>query len=463
METIIQHFSEELSKSAIKILSKGGLSDIDQFSLDLLSACKESICALISELLHHLNTELRKDKMFRKNEGLVLKEKDRERSIELSTGTLHFKRDYYVHKESGKYTYPLDDMVGITSYSRISDHVSALLVNQASESSYEKSAAIVTGGNISKQTVKNKLKIVGKLEKKAPEEKLIANELQVLADEDHANLQNGKNHMVPLITICEGVEVQNGRNALINPVHFKGDIKDIERTWENVAGYIHRAYDEDKLKCINLHGDGASWIKKGEDALPNCRYIMDGFHFEKHLKSVTSLFPGKNYRHRIRETIFSKALDKALEIVSDMQSVAIDNKQKKKVKRFKTYLKNNWNGIVLRYTEDVMGSCTEGLVSHVYSERLSRNPMGWSEEGLNRMAELRVYTKNGCEVVREDFRHSDENKERSVLAEYARELWEEALKKPIDWSIFENGHYIPATNSPTQILIRSYGKMRSIA
>lgn len=464
METIVQHFATELGKAAGKILSEGNFEGIDQLSQDLFAVSKEQICILISDLIELLNEEFRNDKRFRKELGLSLKERNRERSIDLVTGTVHFKRDYYVQKETGEYAYPLDVMIGIAPYSRISEHLCALLVNYAADISYEKSAVAVTEGKISKQTVKNKLMSVGKLEKEAPKEKRIVKELQVLADEDHAHLQSGKSKIVPLITICEGVEeVREGRNELINAVHFKGDINDIESTWEKIAGYIYQSYDEDELKCINLHGDGAAWIKMGIEELPNCRHIMDAFHFEKYLKSATAPFPGKNYRYRIRQTIFSKDIDAAFNIVSDMQRSSEDKKQKKRVIGFRTYLKNNWNSIVLRYTEDdVMGSCTEALISHVYSKRLSRNPMGWSEEGVQKMAELRVYKCNGCEVVREDFRRSEEEKNRSVLSEYARERFKE-VSKPVDWSIFEKESYIMSTNSPMQILIRSYGKQRSIA
>ncbi len=465
MEIIVQHFATELGKAAEKILSEVGLSDIDQLSLDLLKVSKEQICVLISKMIELLNEEFREDKMLRKELGLTLKEKNRVRTIDLPTGTLNFKRDYYMLKESKEYVYPVDSMVGITPYGRMSEHLCALLVNHVAELSYEKSTVIVTEGKVSKQTVKNKLMCVGKLEKEAPEERRIVKELQVLADEDHTHLQNGKNHQVPLITICEGIEeVCNGRNELVNAVHFEGDIRNIEATWEKVAGYIYQAYDEDELQRVNLHGDGAAWIKMGVEELPKCRHIMDEFHFEKYLKAATAPFPGKNYRYRIRQAIFSKDIKEALSIVLEMQRASIDNKQKKRVISFKTYLRNNWDSIVLRYTEkDVMGSCTEALISHVYSKRLSRNPMGWSEEGVQKMAELRVYKCNGCEVERKDFRRSKEEKNRSVLLEYSRKRFAQINEKPIDWSIFEKESHIASTNSPMQILIRSYGRLRSIA
>lgn len=137
-------------------------------------------------------------------------------------------------------------------------------------------------------------------------------------------------------------------------------------------------------------------------------------------------------------------------------------KQEKRVWDFLRYVVNNWDGIVRRYIEDVVGSCTEGLVSHVYSERLSRNPMGWSEAGLERMAELRVYTRNSCKVSGEAFKRTEDEKNRSILKEYGIERMRNAIHGCNDWSLFEKEPYRPAVNTATQILIRSYGRQRSL-
>ena len=41
-------------------------------------------------------------------------------------------------------------------------------------------------------------------------------------------------------------------------------------------------------------------------------------------------------------------------------------------------------------------------MSHILSERLSRNPVGWSETGLSNMAMIRVYVWNGGKVQAKD-------------------------------------------------------------
>jgi len=307
------------------------------------------------------------------------------------------------------------------------------------------------------------LRAVGKLEKAAPEEKRVASELHIFADEDHVHLQEGKNRIVPLITLSEGIQtVHKGRNVLVNPVHFTSTIYQTKETWETVGGYISQAYEENQIERIYLHGDGAPWIKQGMEELADCHYVMDGFHFEKHLKQATAAFPKQNYRYRIRQAVQEKSLEKVTSLIREMLSLCKGPKQEKRVRKFLRYVVNNWDGIVRRYTKDIIGSCTEGLVSHVYSERLSRNPMGWSEAGLNKMAELRVYTRNGCSVSGKDFRRPEYEKNRSILKEYGKKRLQNAIHGCWDWSIFEKEQYNPAVNTATQILIRSYGRQRSL-
>ncbi|NLZ27344.1 MAG: ISLre2 family transposase [Firmicutes bacterium] len=463
METIVQQIIMELGKNICKRIEKEGLSDIDRFATDALDLCKGSVRDLISGIARQLNEELRADKSFRKEQGLVLKEKDRERSLLTEVGRIDIVRDYYHERAKDAYVYPLDSILGIPAYERVSANVSAGLVSLAAEVSYEKSAKIATDGEVSRQTVKNKLRAVGKLEKAVPEEKRVAAELHIFADEDHAHLQDGKNRIVPLITISEGTRVvHTGRNALVNPVHFSSTMKATKEAWERVGGYIGQAYEEDKIQKIYLHGDGAAWIKQGIEELGICQYVMDGYHFEKHLKRATAAFPKQNYRYRIRQAIKDKSLGKVTSLIREMFSLSKGVKQEKRVREFLQYVVNNWDGIVQRYTKGIVGSCTEGLVSHVYSERLSRNPMGWSEAGLNKMAELRVYTRNGCRVSGEDFKRPEEEKNRSILKEYGKERLRNAIRGCSDWSIFEKEPYSPAVNTATQVLIRSYGRLQSL-
>ena len=67
--------------------------------------------------------------------------------------------------------------------------------------------------------------------------------------------------------------------------------------------------------------------------------------------------------------------------------------------------RKNWDSIVERLNGGHFGSCTEPLISHILSERLSRNPLAWSRGGgLGKPAMLRIFTENGGKAAAEHIR-----------------------------------------------------------
>ena len=126
-------------------------------------------------------------------------------------------------------------------------------------------------------------------------------------------------------------------------------------------------------------------------------------------------------------------------------------------KEFEVYLMGNWNEIVNRETLDVPGSCTEAQISHVLSERFSRDPLGWSEEGLDVLSKLRVYVQNGGKIKAKDFKKKPEVTYRM----YAEKVLDEAVKGAFDWSIIEGTPKIMNIGSPTQIAIRGIGSLKN--
>ena len=93
------------------------------------------------------------------------------------------------------------------------------------------------------------------------------------------------------------------------------------------------------------------------------------------------------------------------QLLDDIVSQQSD-KDKENCKKITQYLWNNREAAHLRCDESICGSCTESIVSHVLSERLSRSPLSWSEPGLTKMTMLRVYTGNGGQIVANDVRVS---------------------------------------------------------
>ena len=460
METIIQQNTLHFTKLITEKATSDKISDIDALSEELLADCKAFARELVEVVAAQINICIREDKTRRKEEGLVIKEKDRPRELLTGLGTLHLNRDYYFDKNSGSYVYPFDQITGLKKYERIGDTVSAKLVNNAADYSYARSAEIATGGDVSRQTVRNHILKVTLPDDDIPEEQKEVETLLVYADEDHVHMQRpdkqkGKwNMQVPLVTVAEGV-LQEGknRNRLFEAKRFVDIDFNGKNLWNNVAGYISATYDTEKIKRIIVYGDGGTWIKHGLEEYPQTAHIMDEFHFGKRLTEISKVFPKRNVKQAVMHAIGKNDKDRVDRFMQDLMLEA-DEISVKKTQEFGKYLMNHWDEIVRMLTMDVPGSCTEAQVSHVLSERFSRNPKGWSKEGLGKLSCIRISKLNGRSIEAEDFKRKEQ---KCSYAQYAEEQITKSIAGAFDWSIFDGEPLIYDRASGTQIVINACG------
>lgn len=468
MENII-HYTETFLTIIYKKI-EAGITDVDELASSILEDCKELSRNIVQEIIIQINEGLRKDKQTRKELGLTLKEKDRPRVLLTKLGELKYSRDCYYNKKTKHHETPLDKMISVEQYTRVGDAVSAELVALATEMSYAKSSKIVTGGQVSRQTVKNQIQRAPLLEKQIEERERKVEILEVYADEDHVHMQKPnkekgkKNKMVPLVTVSEGVEkASKNRNRIINPMHFVDEKFDGKTLWESVEGYIEKTYDLEMLEEIRIHGDGGKWIKKGLENFGEAKHVMDGYHAQKRIKQLDKRFSTQHVQKRINEAIRKKDFNEIKKILSNLYDICIKENRGKQdsdaIEEMYMYLKGNWEAVINRYEKGMTGSCTEGQVSHVLSERFSRNPMGWSEEGLGKLTKLRVYRKNGGEITSKHFKKNYEINE--TYRKYAKESIEK-VKSNYDFSWINDmrEQYIPDTTSGTQQAIRNLGRIR---
>ena len=470
MDNIIQQISEKLTKKILEKAYSGGICDIDLLSSSVLEDCKSAARDILEAIVSDLNIKIREDKPSRKARGLILKEKNRERSLLTELGRLDLPRDYYYDKKEEKYDYLLDRVIGLQGYERISAGVRAKLVSMATEVSYAKSAETVTGGQLSRQCVRECILKLGAIEKRPQsyEPKRKVKELHLFADEDHVHMQREgktkgkKSRMVPLVTVTEGVEEESkGRNRTINAMHFVDENFDTKALWKSVEGYIGASYDIESIERIYIHADGGKWIASGLASFSNVTRVMDGFHLEKRLKEVSSKFPGSNLRQRIKAAIEKGDRKKLDMLMQEMYARSQDKKQIEYTTKLGRYLTENFEEIRNRLKSDTVGSCTEGQVSHILSNRFSRNPMGWSEEGLGKLSKQRVYIKNKGKIEASDFKKKDKSGGDSYR-EYADRIIEEACRGAKDFSIFEKQGPIFDGASGTQMAIRHMGMRKDI-
>lgn len=126
-------------------------SDLEEFfgreeaSLDTAEEFfSQKICTAVIELMRgfyeKLDIELLEDKKGRRASGLRVERKNCKREVLTKFGVLEYNRTYYKKTADGSYVYPIDAVVGIESYQRLSSGVSQELVAVATRASYAKSS-----------------------------------------------------------------------------------------------------------------------------------------------------------------------------------------------------------------------------------------------------------------------------------------------------------------------------------
>ena len=458
MYNSILQLATGLAERIIKRAENGEIADIDTMATEVSDDCRKTSAEMIHEIVRYMNEKIREDKSTRKEMGLVIKEKNRPRQLFTGLGMLDLTRDYYYDKKNDRYTAVLDNILGIDRYERIGGTVAAELITEATDVSYGKAADLVTGGVVSRQEVHDLLVRMEVPEYHTDQDRRSIEELHIYADEDHVSMQKPnkergkKNRIVPLVTVTEGtVKESERRNRTIEPMHFVNEKFDTKELWKSVEGYIDKRYDTEKIRKIYVHGDGGQWIRNGLEELAQTKHIMDGYHFSKELRKVRGILPNRNVKQVILNALEKDDDRKADKFIQDMLFEPLTGTEKKTICDFAGYLFRNWDEIRGRIVEEVPGSCTEAQVSHVLSERFSRDPLGWSEVCLGKLTSARVFVKNGGKITKEVFRRETEEK----YTDYADRFIEENMKGTFDYSIFEKEYPIFDTDSGTQHAIRS--------
>ena len=423
MENIIAQQLVKMQGAIWGKIQEEGLKDIGKTAEGLLRVVKENTCELLKAILETTDTLIAEEaKAARKADGLKIKERNVKRSLQTSLGEFVYRRTYYETAE-GEHIYLLDHLIGVEPYERISKALCAKLVNLAAEMSYSKSVS-VGEAEVSRQTVSNKVNALREVVQDVERVDETPEELHLFADEDHVHLKDGRSAIVPLVTISEGIDTSNPkRHRLINPLHIARYGMDAEAFADQVEACVYERYDLDKVKRIYIHGDGASRIVALSERFPNAIHVLDGFHLEKYLKRLGHYNGAAQRMGALRAALRDgnwKTYKKLLEAIYTLQT----GKDRERCKEIVRYLWNNRRAAHMRYNPDICGSCTESLVSHVLSERLSRTPLAWSERGLEKMAMLVVYRKNGRKITAKDIRVSLTREEQDREALLHRDGWD---------------------------------------
>lgn len=346
------------------------------------------------------------------------------RHLLTSLGDVTFKKTLFTNKETGEMCYLLDQILGLEKGERITEDAEAAMLEEAVQTSYRRggeAASILD--KVSKQTVKKKIHGLQFPPMEKPETKKEVDYLYIEADEDHIALQfrekkgdlvkgeDGRknNHaIVKLAYVHEGVQPEapkSKRYRLVNPYYFTATASSMtnEAFWKEIYEYLDSHYVLEKVKKIYVSSDGGGWIMSGIRELGKTVHVLDQFHLEKNIKRLCFHMKDsmQDASEELHKTIMNGTKQEFQELLERLKGCFPDAEPTKRFQESGDYILSNLAAAKyrLKKVEGVIGSSTEGHVSHVLSCRMSTRAMGWSLLGADKMARLRSYYLNGGKML----------------------------------------------------------------
>lgn len=403
LEKIFMDYSDDLTKVAEMIQG-------------VTTSVVELGCSMIAEEWEFYDSIIRNNKHLRKDWEIIRRDQV---SRLTSLGEVTYSRTYFKNKKTGERSYLLDSLMGFSPKERLTEDAVARILEEASDSSYRKGGinVSISEHTVSKAAVMDKIHPLKFPKLEAPEEKRSIERLYIDADEDHVSLQylekkgdikkpRSNTFMPKLVYVYEGVNAEDNRHELINLKCFGGGCqgtKGVEALWKEVYEYIAQTYDEDSLKCIYVNGDGAEWIQTGAKYHSKAKFVLDKFHMHKYIIGATThlMDSAGDARSELWRAINGRHKEQAENVFDKIIAVTTSESKKKAVETSRNYIIGHWRAIMngVNNRKDNIHCSAEGHVSHIFSDRLSSRPLGWSVIGADKMSQLRVYKKNKRDML----------------------------------------------------------------
>ncbi|MGO5385850.1 ISLre2 family transposase [Ligilactobacillus salivarius] len=393
----------------------------------------------------------------------------RHRVINTQLGVIEFDRTYYINKQTGKYYFLLDALLGIEKYRRIDLRLRVKLCQFADSHSYQ-TACNLCHNVVSKTSVMNFLReikqvlkdeiIVKKSDEKPPKV------LYIEGDEDHVKYQDGSSHYEKMIYIHEGYKrIDKNRRVLINPYCIIGSYSGSdgnEMLWDNVSLYIKERYGEDALTKIKIYftSDAGKWLRTCSDWL-NVVEVLDKFHIVQACRrAVGGEFKWNKGNNKLKEWVFDGNWEmvETFKLVYLSDPILPERRLRKARKQFNYLLKNQKYIDNIR-NDDYDGDSTEAHISHWLAARDSSRPSVWSKEGLDSVMFIRCCRINKVDIYEEYCRKQAENRKKKQIEKFDKRI---NKKTTLNSKYVDKIHTIKSENVGIQILLRMIGNEKMV-
>jgi hypothetical protein len=330
-------------------------------------------------------------------------------------GDVTFSRTRY-RDQSGKARYLLDEALSTLKNQRISLSRAMMECLLATLSSYREvvsQAKLLLGHSRSHESIRRNVLSEAKLiiqheqerleqlenldlpEKQAPEVAYTE------ADETYIKLQKPEKDKKLAVKIGIGYTGKENRyhsgpsQRLTEKFVYLGTGRDF------MYHFSLKAEEELSLSQSQRHyfgGDGDRWITSGiRDCFPQATYLLCRFHLFKRLRE--SLPANEQEQKLVRSYLLSNQIDEALARIDHLLVAPSDQKHKKLLADFYSYIANNRQGITNQVTlkdkDTARTGAIESNVKLAITTRLKKQGRSWSKRGALALLKVKETILNG--------------------------------------------------------------------
>lgn len=324
------------------------------------------------------------------------------RTITTIFGSVTINRRLYHDRDTGQPHFLLDEALGWPPHQRLSPKMKTIALDLGTEIPFRRAARIIGQlvPGISAMSVWHVAKDAGKAircEQEAkrkevyedgviPEGKYSAKVLFLEADGVMIGQQKSPNKKaeVKLLTAYDGKRTTGGDRRVLEHRLSVATTQESKSFWETSNAHLLHQFKLDEVERVELGGDGASWVKDGDELFPNTVYHLDRFHLRERLTQALAFSPND---YQAAAGAIARQDQQALICVLDKTAKATRDNKRKGIQDLKRYLLDNWDGIIAQLPEGGLG-VIEGQVRHTITRRMKRIGARWSPEGTDRMARL---------------------------------------------------------------------------
>jgi hypothetical protein len=336
----------------------------------------------------------------------------RSRKILTLFGPLKIKRRFYRDTKTGKTVFLLDEALGLPAYARISDNFAQMCQEIGLDVSFRQAARIIglVAPRVSAMSVWKAFQRAGAEAAKEAQAKreavfedgVVPNgtrrppELYIEADGVVIKLQRAETRHgeVRVVVVYEGKENAGSPKKprrVLKEKHLVAGLTGDQEIWEEASACFGEVWDLSAIPTVHIGGDGAEWVKEGQEHFKNAIYHLDPFHLKKRVNEAL----GSDYgtRKALAAALRENSKDKAEEALNRAAKVQRGT-ARKRVQALTAYILNNWDGIQATLNGPTLGTI-EGQNRCVVARRMKRRGARWGLKGGDYMPRLLALREEG--------------------------------------------------------------------